>query len=147
MHPRNSGVSIPFKREGLSEHADFTDANDVEVTITFQFPSNGKDFPNKLYLPLRVAFTNKFQFPSNGKGLSELKLFMPQPTIQKVSIPFKREGLSERWTLMAILISVTRVSIPFKREGLSELLGYHEDEIKLRLKFQFPSNGKDFPNL
>ena len=36
-----------------------------------------------------------------------------------VSIPFKREGLSER-IFFCLVIVVFFVSIPFKREGLSE---------------------------
>ena len=44
----------------------------------------------------------------------------------KVSIPFKREGLSEPDAGTQKKIQVTTVSIPFKREGLSERfrLGY-----------------------
>ena len=37
------------------------------------------------------------------------------------------------------------VSIPFKREGLSELYPKKENYIEVFM-FQFPSNGKDFLN-
>ena len=40
--------------------------------------------------------------------------------LKKVSIPFKREGLSERFTTITNLTAHFAVSIPFKREGLSE---------------------------
>ncbi len=40
--------------------------------------------------------------------------------IYNVSIPFKREGLSERYALSFSPFSPILVSIPFKREGLSE---------------------------
>ena len=62
-----------------------------------------------------------FQFPSNGKGF-------PNPTMRDilivgryVSIPFKRERLSEPWDEFACLFIGGTVSIPFKRERLSEL--------------------------
>ena len=92
-----------------------------KVSIEFQFPSNGKDFPN------------------------EASSSVPHPIIP-VSIPFKREGLSEPdaktekriengcfnslqtgRTFRTHLLSKggkkvkNSVSIPFKREGLSEL--------------------------
>ncbi len=64
--------------------------------ILFQFPSNGKVFPN--------CFTQK-----------------PRPGCLLVSIPFKREGLSERVDVRrAAAGNGNTVSIPFKREGLSE---------------------------
>jgi len=88
----------------------------------FQFPSNGKDFPNIVLYPI---------YPARFVG---------------VSIPFKREGLSERTIDCMIFIEyssfnslqtgrtfrtkthknidkkvIFKVSIPFKREGLSEL--------------------------
>ena len=66
--------------------------------IWFQFPSNGKVFPNK----------------------SELKA------------EIKRRGI---------------VSIPFKREGLSEHLSNLVFLANWESKFQFPSNGKVFPNM
>ena len=134
----------------------------------FQFPSNGKDFPNK-----------------NPKSGDTLKV--------TVSIPFKREGLSEPKSNQNTLyqptsgfnslqtgrtfrtyndhlgISGVIVSIPFKREGLSEprnragQAGSHSfnslqtgrtfrtlpaawHAYMAVIKFQFPSNGKDFPN-
>ncbi len=90
--------------------------------------------------------------------------------VQFVSIPFKREGLSEHESKDASGIRIVHVSIPFKREGLSELLkhisemsrpptvsipfkreGLSEHRIQklaaILIKFQFPSNGKVFPNL
>ena len=40
----------------------------------------------------------------------------------QVSIPFKREGLSEQMKTYSFFKGNLKVSIPFKREGLSELL-------------------------
>ena len=42
-------------------------------------------------------------------------------------------------------VKLIKVSIPFKREGLSEPKD-ERSERKLFKKFQFPSNGKVFPN-
>ena len=134
----------------------------------FQFPSNGKGFPNinglaKFFLWLRFnslqtgkAFRTdfpgkvsecpelKFQFPSNGKGfpneMDVVKMFFRI----LVSIPFKRERLSEHSQFFHQRL-LTRVSIPFKRERLSEQR--RPLMVSLRpVKFQFPSNGKGFPN-
>ena len=57
-------VSIPFKREGLSELY-VVDWSDNRIYV-FQFPSNGKDFPNTVYIPPQ-PLQQQFQFPSNGK--------------------------------------------------------------------------------
>ena len=86
-------VSIPFKREGVSEH-NVTEPQD-DSRAEFQFPSNGKVFPNC------QAVSSFFRF-------------------NKVSIPFKREGVSElKWP--GGIEAFLSVSIPFKREGVSEL--------------------------
>ena len=61
-----------------------------------------------------------FQFPSNGKDFLNLKSPWQDEKNYNVSIPFKREGLSEPGSLM------------ISHKGLR--------------KFQFPSNGKDFLN-
>ena len=89
----------------------------------------------------------------------------------RVSIPFKRERLSEqevrhidniitisfnslqtgkafrtKSVATSALRRINKVSIPFKRERLSE----HRMDMFIHLssgfKFQFPSNGKGFPN-
>ncbi len=63
-------VSIPFKREGLSE---LPRVDTPSMTnCLFQFPSNGKDFPN-----------------ANQERMNQINIE------RAVSIPFKREGLSE----------------------------------------------------
>ena len=138
----------------------------------FQFPSNGKDFPNsKTKLNEHDCILYRFQFPSNGKdfpneqdsivhstenvtvsipfkreGLSELTRMRYNNDFDYyvVSIPFKREGLSEL-KIRDVMYICNKVSIPFKREGLSELRAFNR-AIKSR-EFQFPSNGKDFPNV
>ena len=112
-------VSIPFKRERLSERFDLSRVHGYRES--FNSLQTGKAFRTlKKFAATQPG--NWFQFPSNGKGF-----------------PNKRR---EKWnTEMKIL----QVSIPFKRERLSErncfLGGYCLEE-----GFQFPSNGKGFPN-
>ena len=89
----------------------------------FQFPSNGKDFPNfkrRCQLKSPIVSTEMFQFPSNGKDFPNKIYSIWNPAEGQVSIPFKREGLSEH---------------------LAGLLTGNPCPV-----FQFPSNGKDFPN-
>ena len=137
-------------------------------SLLFQFPSNGKDFPNA-FKPNLLPGLGWFQFPSNGKDFPNAYLEVIDFEPFKVSIPFKREGLSEhntRYTYQyhrkksfnslqtgrtfRTIKGVThndfqKVSIPFKREGLSERPAIHA-ELDMYKRFQFPSNGKDFPN-
>ena len=140
-------VSIPFKREGLSEHTRLV-LTEKGILIMFQFPSNGKDFPN---------YSQKCQH-------SKVKS-------RYVSIPFKREGLSEHrnttwrgWKRVGFNSLQTGRTF---RTGLIDLLNFEGSNgfnslqtgrtfrtyityfprRKTMAKFQFPSNGKDFPNL
>ena len=65
-----------------------------------------------------------FQFPSNGKVFPNRKdTVMTTRPFSMVSIPFKREGLSELKNGQIFFNVEWSVSIPFKREGLSELFG------------------------
>ena len=64
-------VSIPFKRERLSERG--IDLSATERQHEFQFPSNGKGFPNKK-VGKRSIIDETFQFPSNGKGFPNAKV-------------------------------------------------------------------------
>ena len=61
----DSSVSIPFKREGLSEQVQMIPA--VAATPEFQFPSNGKVFLNRWQYKADTEDVSEFQFPSNGK--------------------------------------------------------------------------------
>ena len=101
--------------------------------------------------PSRKDFRNKrspakVSIPFKREGLSELcSIHGGHHVAQKVSIPFKREALSEPkcWKLSST--SSTQVSIPFKREALSERERARRVQRGLNL-FQFPSNGKHFQN-
>ena len=70
MKKKNTGlqiivVSIPFKREGVSELLMLTGSG--TFGFEFQFPSNGKVFPNHRLTHIYVNICYLFQFPSNGK--------------------------------------------------------------------------------
>ena len=96
-------------------------AINIPEVIVFQFPSNGKGFPNA-DIDTRLQLRFSFQFPSNGKGFPNLGNWLNRPdTGNPVSIPFKRERLSEQ---------------AYDQRGVLCQVG----------KFQFPSNGKGFPN-
>ena len=58
--------------------------------------------------------------PFKREGLSELNLLASPDAPPMVSIPFKREGLSELAYPVVLVAGSIIVSIPFKREGLSE---------------------------
>ena len=113
----NDVVSIPFKREGVSELA---------------------------YLGT-LGVLQKVSIPFKREGVSERNTKKTTLKNLKVSIPFKREGVSELSFHTTCNCFRIFVSIPFKREGVSEqnpTQNYPGDG----LKFQFPSNGKVFPN-
>ena len=112
-------VSIPFKRERLSELAD----PDLETIsgYRFQFPSNGKGFPNFGGRANMLFNRYGFQFPSNGKGFPNLA---EHPTIETLV----HEGFNSLQT------------------GKAFRTGNGIEGVKVTTMFQFPSNGKGFPN-
>ena len=63
----------------------------------FLFPSNGKDFLNTLVPEDGEQAKDVFLFPSNGKDFLNTERLTLFPASEEliVSIPFKREGLSE----------------------------------------------------
>ena len=84
-----------------------------------------------------------FQFPSNGKVYpKDLKIFRSSNAV-RVSIPFKREGVSKERIFLCCVYSIF-VSIPFKREGVSKA-SFTMVSVAWKGMFQFPSNGKVYP--
>ena len=145
-------VSIPFKREGLSEHR--MDLWIILIT-RFQFPSNGKDCRQKRLRFIKPTSFNSlqtgrtfrtevrevrvycmsFQFPSNGKD-SERMTWMADAQPETFSFNSLQTGrtfrtMSQHTSIPSPICNSlhakdfpsndTSVSIPFKREGLSEL--------------------------
>ena len=88
-------VSIPFKRDGVSEQA--TGATHIEtIEWEFLFPSNGTAFLNTLIeARLATPIVIKFLFPSTGTAFLNYKAQQALHGTSEVSIPFKRDGVSE----------------------------------------------------
>ena len=119
-------VSIPFKRDMLSEPLRGHDLTPSIRKYWFQFPSSGICFLNNLkYFFKQVLTVSAFQFPSSGICFlkQEIRDKRIKNVITTVSIPFKRDMLSEQ-----------------RDQGLSAL-SYHV------ILFQFPSSGICFLNL
>ena len=142
-------VSIPFKREGLSElnllemrgipcpsfnslqtgrsfRTKIIIVSEVYIMADenkFQFPSNGKDFPNQGSGDTFKWFGIRFQFPSNGKDF---------PNSQSANLltetPLSFNSLQTGRTFRTHVLPAQAMQITYYNE------------------FQFPSNGKDFPN-
>ena len=117
-------VSIPFKREGVSEQIGLIQlALDRDM---FRFPSNGKAFLNAKagWVYNLVEETERVSIPFKREGVSERQAgkTWKEALHLVVSIPFKREGVSElARTVCPCQGCYAMVSIPFKREGVSEL--------------------------
>ena len=86
-------VSIPFKRERLSEHSM---AWVGKNSFLFQFPSNGKGFPNEGDSNYKVANAASFNSLQTGKAFRTYYSSLFCRRRSGVSIPFKRERLSEQ---------------------------------------------------
>ena len=118
----NLQVSIPFKRESVSELS--LQRFKFNIRITFQFPSNGKAYLNwtKTANNLRF-FESLFQFPSNGKAY--LNPTLPKNTDAHLIFRFQFPSNGKAY-LNGNEIGVDKdkyiVSIPFKRESVSELM-------------------------
>ena len=91
----------------------------LQEATEFQFPSNGKDilnsiyvFPNQMFIQVSIPFKRERHSEHSGAKRLEKGPYL-------VSIPFKRERHSER-RYHYQPVTVTAVSIPFKRERHSE---------------------------
>ena len=62
----------------------------------FRFPSNGKAFLNySMVVRFKMRGVLQFRFPSNGKAFLNVGIDTGKGNVNEVSIPFKREGVSE----------------------------------------------------
>ena len=104
-----STVSIPFKREILSEQKTKDIIQVIEAL--FPFPSNGKYFPNAIkettdpswqcFHSLQTGNTFRTQYLTVTNDFHSLQtgIILPDVISLNVSIPFKREILSEQHPL------------------------------------------------
>ena len=73
-------VSIPFKREGVSQES-IDDAFGIKSSeYEFQFPSNGKVYHKQYRLAVSYGLP-QFQFPSNGKVYHKRPHFKPSGAV------------------------------------------------------------------
>ena len=117
--PRLVSVSIPFKRERVSQ---------------FEAKRNPHNNPDEVSIPFK------------RERVSQSKAEKPKFARRSVSIPFKRERVSQCCGLIVSAVSSSSVSIPFKRERVSQLRQEISKDTRF-LMFQFPSNGKGYLNL
>ena len=114
-------VSIPFKRESVSEPEKHIHPYVLD-TDSFNSLQTGKRIwttPSSTSA-VKAIEKNMFQFPSNGKAYLNTKEGQAWiAALEKVSIPFKRESVSELF-IMQNITKKGHVSIPFKRESVSE---------------------------
>ena len=89
--------------------------------FSFQFPSNGKVFPNKILWDSEVLWHWLFQFPSNGKV-------------------FPNKTLDTHMRLCDCCFNSLQTGRSFRT------LKIKLSDNKTETLFQFPSNGKVFPN-
>ena len=140
------------------------------ILLLFQFPSNGKAYLNN-WLTNEVLTGVWFQFPSNGKAyLNWIRKKVVIPTTS-VSIPFKRESISELtqenigwifslcfnslqtgkhiWTDCDVDGSYYYYSVfQFPSNGKAYLnIEKRQPAVSYENRFQFPSNGKAYLNL
>ena len=86
-------VSIPFKRESVSQ--DFSDTSVRDIVALFQFPSNGKVYLKRDEGDEDCGRINSFNSLQTGKCISRLNGITRVSRKVKVSIPFKRESVSQ----------------------------------------------------
>ena len=119
----------------------------VRIPLWFQFPSNGKVFPNSLELWCIFGWRPCFNSLQTGRSFRTEKeagsLGISGRQFCFNSLQTGRTSSTQDLYLCPSM-GCHRVSIPFKREGLPQQYNF-EKNWGTRL-FQFPSNGKDFLN-
>ena len=111
-------VSIPFKREGVSERKLWTnDHHDSEDM--FLFPCTGKAYPNARSIPEKTGLGRYVSIPFNRDGVSERHYMTFKPTAEKFLFPSTGTAFLNG-NRDNPLPAVYSVSIPFNRDGVSE---------------------------
>ena len=114
-------VSIPFKREGVSQAGYPKSANRL-CEQCFNSLQTGRCITSfSVFFSLVFVSSTNVSIPFKREGVSQevgMALMLTFPI--SVSIPFKREGVSQDPTPRNVKAPST-VSIPFKREGVSQV--------------------------
>ena len=113
-------VSIPFKRERLSEQICYAHCRSFLWGFGFQFPSNGKGFPNR---------RDWINTTKRDLGFNSLQT-----------------GKAFRTRLYAALGLALALSFNSLQTGKAFRTGRDRHVSGAYRLFQFPSNGKGFPN-
>ena len=162
-------VSIPFKRERLSEQAvsfchmlDYEGFNSLQTGKAFRTSNRGHTTRNPIIV---------FNSLQTGKAFRTHHGRIPERTRHQVSIPFKRERLSELTNCYNCKRCKGWFQFPSNGKGFPNgsirvvrqnrwasfnslqtgkafrTNNFRENIMQARQLFQFPSNGKGFPNL
>ena len=109
---------------------------------SFNSLQTGKRITSLAKSPIWERF-QKFQFPSNGKAYHKAKTAKRQQTTQ-VRFQFPSNGKAyHKNSKIGLRAEDDNVSIPFKRESVSQVTT-HWNAAVTELAFQFPSNGKAY---
>ena len=163
-------VSIPFKREGLSEHIR-KHGNVPCLCASFNSLQTGRSFRTQAQPDQNPDVDKSFNSLQTGRSFRTIRIeashtldprfnslqtgrsFRTSQLKKSTRLPLScfnslQTGRSFRttYTLRCYKIVTCIVSIPFKREGLSEQSFYSHSSSFTVTGFQFPSNGKVFPN-
>ncbi len=144
-NPSTKRVSIPFKREGLSELSYLILC--VSIPNCFNSLQTGRSF-RTWFTP--IAFGSvllRFNSLQTGRSFRTQEFIFNEPRLHgsHVSIPFKREGLSERDHRNTFFGE--RAQFQFPSNGKVFPNNRRINCWSWRQLFQFPSNGKVFPNM
>ena len=100
---RDSGVSIPFKRERATQLTD--GRGRFNASVVFPFPSNGSAHLNEASCERMGLTKRRVSIPFKRDSATQLKKFRtPNNTIIIVSIPFKRDSATQCIAFVALFL-------------------------------------------
>ena len=125
----------------------YINGNNIEGNVyKFQFPSNGMVFQNMSSWPKDIRNLLQFRFPSNGNGFQN---FTAQSTDRLDSGCFNslQTGRAFRtWKNRNVSDGIRHNGFNSLQTGRAFRTKMHKKIPERRCAFQFPSNGKVFPN-
>ena len=112
-----------------------------DITVSFQFPSNGKVCCERYKKTVAATMPRRFNSLQTGRCVASRQKFWGSHTHYRVSIPFKREGVLRDQRSSN---TESRESLfQFPSNGKVWLRATAEEASRLYPdRFQFPSNGK-----
>ena len=109
----------------------------------FQFPSNGKAYPKSKARSTKDLSRPSFNSLQTGRHIQSYISWYPMRGYIKVSIPFKREGISKVQYVRPNVVQLVSFNSLQTGRHIQSLLQSFADGSPLL--FQFPSNGKAYP--